>query len=593
MRIKKISFHHYKAFKSFFINLSDFDVLVGPNNAGKSTVLGALRILSEGLRKANAKKAERISAGVKGFVWAYRLDLDEIPVSLENVFYDYDETEAATIIFELENKNRLTLFFPQSKVCYLIPEASGAVNSPTIFRKSFPIKISHVPVLGPVEHNEILYQPEAARKALLTHRASRNFRNIWYHFKDGFEDFREKIRSTWPGMDIKPPEIAHDTEKPRLFMFCPEERIDREIYWAGFGFQVWCQMLTFILQAKDATLLIIDEPDIYLHSDLQRQLVGILLELDLQIIIATHSIEIITEVETRSLLTINKKKLHATRVTNTQNLQKIYQLLGSNANPVLTQLAKTRRVLYLEGKDFQLLSLFARKLGYNRLANRSDFAVVPVEGFNPQKVKNFSRGMELTLETPLLKCVVFDRDYRNSSEIDHIGKELQSTCEFVIIHRRKEIENFLLQPVVLNRAISAAIKKRQETDGVKLSSHRSAEEILNEITEGFQPEILAQYLKHRRQYVKQATPREDESTSDSQSIREFDKEWKVLEERLKIVPGKDTLSALNKYLQEKYKISLTSHMIIESFVKTDIDSELLRLIVGLKKFSETPPPMEK
>ena len=85
-------------------------------------------------------------------------------------------------------------------------------------------------------------------------------------------------------------------------MFCPEHRIDREIYWAGFGFQVWCQMLTFILQARTSSLLIVDEPDIYLHSDLQRQLIRLLEGLGPAILLTTHSTEIVSEVEPESIL---------------------------------------------------------------------------------------------------------------------------------------------------------------------------------------------------------------------------------------------------------------------------------------------------
>jgi uncharacterized protein (DUF2344 family) len=53
-------------------------------------------------------------------------------------------------------------------------------------------------------------------------------------------------------------------------------------------------------------------------------------------------------------------------------------------NPTLTQLAKTRRVVFVEGLDFQFLSPLARVRGMQRLANRSDFAVVQTEGFNPK-----------------------------------------------------------------------------------------------------------------------------------------------------------------------------------------------------------------
>lgn len=43
----QVRFRNYKAFPDFVINLREFNVLVGPNNAGESTALGAFRILSE------------------------------------------------------------------------------------------------------------------------------------------------------------------------------------------------------------------------------------------------------------------------------------------------------------------------------------------------------------------------------------------------------------------------------------------------------------------------------------------------------------------------------------------------------------------
>ena len=70
-------------------------------------------------------------------------------------------------------------------------------------------------------------------------------------------------------MDIERPQLDRIDDKTLLHMFCPEERIPREIFWSGFGFQVWCQMLTHLIQSSESSLFLIDEPDIYLHSDLQ------------------------------------------------------------------------------------------------------------------------------------------------------------------------------------------------------------------------------------------------------------------------------------------------------------------------------------
>jgi hypothetical protein len=270
LRITSIRFRNYKVFRDYSISLNPFNVLVGPNNAGKSTVLGAIRILSEGIRRARARNSDLIEGPKGNQVRTYPVRLEGLPISTENVFHNYDESTPATVEFRLSNGNSLNLYFPERGECYMIPTSEQFIRSPSDFRKHFNVEIAFVPVLGPVDHNEKLFEKEAARLALLSHGASRNFRNIWHHFPDGFAEFRKKIQETWPGMDIEPPEIMTDSEKAYLRMFCPEERYPREIFWAGFGFQVWCQMLTFILQAKDSSALVIDEPDIYLHSDAVR-----------------------------------------------------------------------------------------------------------------------------------------------------------------------------------------------------------------------------------------------------------------------------------------------------------------------------------
>ena len=42
-------------FKTFVLNLRHFNILVGPNNAGKSTILAAFRILAAAIRKASTR----------------------------------------------------------------------------------------------------------------------------------------------------------------------------------------------------------------------------------------------------------------------------------------------------------------------------------------------------------------------------------------------------------------------------------------------------------------------------------------------------------------------------------------------------------
>jgi energy-coupling factor transporter ATP-binding protein EcfA2 len=575
-QITSARFVNYKAFKDYSASFRDFNVLVGPNNAGKSTILGSLRILSEAVRKARSRNPEPM-VGFKGKTRGYSVDLRGLPVSTENVFHNYNDSEPAVVTFRISNGNQLTLWFPEKGACCLFTESQKAVRSTNDFKREFPLSIAFVPVLGPVDHNERLNEAETARRALFTHNASRNFRNIWYHFPGGFQEFRTTIKATWPGMDIDPPEIGDHDGKTVLHMFCPEERFPRELFWAGFGFQVWCQLLTFILRSKDASLLIIDEPDIYLHSDLQRQLVHLLGELGPAIVIATHSTEIISEVEPDAILNVNKRFRSARRIQNSQELDLVFSVLGSNLNPTLTQLAKTKRVVFVEGKDFVLFARFARKLGIDSVANRSHFAVVSVGGFNPQKVKDFSAGMELTLGVKLIKTVIFDRDYRCTAEASALSDELNAFCWLAVVHKHKEIENYLLHPTAMARAIRKKSPEKTASDPGQFAEV-SIEPLLLRLTESMKNKVQAQLVTARQSYERRTNPTIHPSNISEAAMNEFDDQWNTWDGRVRMISGKEALSMLNRHLQNSGFSALTPFSIIDAMSHNEVPNEMILII---------------
>lgn len=594
MRITNIKYKNYKSFNHFSVTLNEFNILVGPNNAGKSTVIGSLKILAEGIRKARSKKPERITGPDGIDIFGYQIDLKQVPVATENVFYNYDDSTPAIIRFRLSDGSFLQVFFPSKGICYMNYESPNTiVTSPKQFKDKVPIEIGYVPILGPVEHEEKLYQIEAARLALLTHTASRNFRNIWYHYKEDFDEFKTFIKSTWPGMDIDPPEIDFFDSKPILRMFCPEERIPREIFWAGFGFQVWCQMLTYIIKNKNSTLFLIDEPDIYLHSDLQRQLLGILKNLGPDILIATHSTELVSEAEINDILVINKNNNSGTRIKDVGQLREVFNVLGSNLNPVLTQIAKTKRVLFVEGKDFQVLSKFARILGFEQVANRADFAAVPVEGFNPTKLRAFKEGIEKTIGYKIVSAVIFDRDYRSEAEVLEEKMDLETGNIFVHIHSRKEIENFLLIPESINDAIKLRIKERNKRLGINVTIDENINDLLIRLSDTFKHKTQSQLQSHRIKFEKSKNPKIDESTIIESILGEFDTLWESLMDRLKLINGKDFLASLNTYLQDTYKITVTNSNIINSIERNQVPVELLEIIKKIEKFRVEPIKNDK
>jgi len=282
-----------------------------------------------------------------------------------------------------------------------------------------------------------------------------------------------------------------------LHIFCPEDRIPREIFWAGFGFQVWCQMLTHLVQSSNKSLFLIDEPDIYLHSDLQRQLIALLRNFGPDILIATHSTEIITEADADDIVLVNKKQRSSKRIRHPSELTEVFSALGSNLNPILTQLAKTRSAVFVEGKDFQVIGKFARKLGSQRVANRADFAVIPVEGFNPERVRNLKNGMEKTLGSSISAAIVLDRDYRSQEECNAIIKECNKFSNLAVVHGRKEIENFLLYVDAIDRAEKRKVEEGNKRSGKNREFVACAHTFLEEYSLSIKTHVASRYLASR------------------------------------------------------------------------------------------------
>jgi energy-coupling factor transporter ATP-binding protein EcfA2 len=590
--ITTLKFKNFKALKDYTVFLKHLNILAGPNNSGKSTIISAFRVLAAALRVARQIRPYRLLSNDSGLIsqinngYGYAIKSEAIPISLENVHTDYDQADSV-VQFQLSNGNELIIIFPKDGGCYLIPRiATGVVSSPKIFKKNFPVDIGVVPVLGPLEYEEEKVTDETIRRGLTTHRASRHFRNYWYLFPEGFEDFRSIILNTWDGVDIKLPELISGST---LMMFCSENRIDRELYWMGFGFQVWCQMLTHISRQRGATILLIDEPDIYLHPDLQRRLISILRELGPSIILATHSSEILSEAEPSDIVLVDKKHKRAARLNDMDGVQLALTTIGSLQNITLTQLARTRRVLYVEGdNDYKYIRKFAKCLGYEQLAAGINLTMLTSGGFSHwKKICVMSEGIREMLNQDLLIGAVFDRDYRCDEEIDAICKKLRESLQLSHIHRRKEIENYLLLPRILEKAVAKLLLERRQYNGGRLMEIEPIAEILERITNQLHSDIYGNYSGPRSDYIKSNNKGLDSSTISADTFRRFSSKWNDLESRLEIVPGKDVFKALTTELQENYGISLTPFRVIDQFRADDVPPDMKELIHSLEQFRKT------
>lgn len=583
VRIRRIDFQNFKALADYSLSLGDMNILVGPNNSGKSTIIGALRTLNAALRFARTRAPYRIYFGETWLV-GYWVPKESVPISLENVQTDYNGAEAR-VSFRLTNGNSLDLVFPPDGSCALVPvlgQKGRIIPSAAAFKHEFPINLVIVPVLGPVEHDEQLRERSTVVESLSTHRASRQFRSYWHYHPEGFEAFATLVTRTWPGMTVGPPE--HDYVRNTLAMFCLEGRMTREIYWVGFGFQIWCQLLTHLSRAAEDSLVIVDEPEVYLHPDAQRQLLGIIRDIGAGVLLATHSSEIIAEADPSEIVLVDKGRRVAERLKNVADIQRALDTVGSSQNITLTALARNRRVIFVEGlDDFRLLRRFARKLGMQQLS--AGIGMTPLEsgGFGSwQKITVLASGIAEALGAPLMIGAVYDRDYFCDEQIAEVTKSLRENLKLAWVLERKELENYLLVPGALDRAIVRELTARQERGGKKLSLRVDTASILEELTKPLKEDILSQLMARRHDHFQRTGL--DKSRIYKDVLKVVESRWASLDSRMSLVPGKEVLRLLRKRVQELFGVTLTDARIAEAISRDDIPDDMKRLLEQIENF---------
>ncbi len=584
MSITSVRFWNFKALRDYSVSLQQMNILVGPNNCGKSTILSAFRVLEQAMRTARSRRATRVQAHTGNQTDGHIIPEPTVPIPMENVHSDYTD-EDRRIEFRFSNKNKLFLFFPASGGCILYWDVVGRpAVTPAAFRREFPIQVQVIPVLGPIEQEEQIVTDETVRRASGTLRASRHFRNYWYKNPNGFEQFRSLIEQTWSGMSIGRPELISSLDNPQLVMFCSENRMDRELYWAGLGFQVWCQLLTYVSRCGESDLLVVDEPEVYLHPDVQRQLLGILRDVRPDVVLATHSTEILGEADPSEILLVDKARRSAKRLRDAEGVQQALDVIGSIQNITLTELARNRKLLFVEGlNDYKIIRRFARNFALTDLASGNGITALESGGFSSwPRVKALAWGFRKTLGTELKVAAVYDRDYQCGEEIDELVSSLNTEIQLAHIHQRKEIENYLLVPVVLERVVMQLIAEKARRNGIDEVPQANVMDLLTFLTNEVKTDCQGQYVSKYCEYHRSSG--RDQATLTSEALSRFESEWATLDTRMILVPGKKILKAFRQRCQSEWGITPTDIRLIDGFQRDEIPQDLIKLLTALDAY---------
>ncbi|WP_238526412.1 ATP-dependent nuclease [Gordonia neofelifaecis] len=575
--LKRIQLTNYKGFDRFSLKFnSELSVLVGPNNAGKSTIVGALRLCAQLISHAKLRKPTGRAYDDKRQrnVSTYSVADNVSEFVAENVVHEFSQDSEARVDLYFSNGSEIHVVWPVgddvSPYFYLEKVAGIQPSSVREVRATIPT-VSVVHAMTPVEHQEKVLSEEHVRKNLGSRLSSRHFRNqllLWRNRDtEDFDRLSRYIVDNTPGVDSIDLSLSSDRGEVDLYISESGSRVEKELYWIGDGMQIWIQVLFHLYRNLESEVLILDEPDVFLHPDLQRRLVRVLDGRAGQVLLATHAPEVLAEVSRDAVIVVDRSRKSAKRMSGIDELTELNSSLGSGFNLRMARVLRSKVALFVEGQDMRMLGSLAKQSGALRLAAEDGVTVVPMGGASRRGMASSFGFLNRTiLDSSVEIVVVLDGDYRRDSEAFDIESKFEDQDIFCHVWRRNEIESYLAVPSLIAR------KARISEDEAVSAIEGAALEL--------KEQSFAQVLALRQQDGK--AQGEHVSTTYLACRSEFDDNWETQAWRWGIVPGKELLSGVNRRIGDAGGKPVSVRALASSIRASEIDTELMELILKVE-----------
>lgn len=585
--LESLRLANFRKFKNYSIRLRAGNVLVGPNNAGKSSILDAFRLFDACFRFLSNKNPRMFSFAGRGVVVGHDIPDSVFPFDMANATFNCGDEPAE---LELKHSCGITaviVYDPLNGSKLFLDGVRGRVATASKFRSSFPVDFVLIPTLSPLEPNENYVTDETVRRNAGNRLASRVLRNIWLRRPEAeFREFADSIAQSWIGIELRKPEVQRGENNSFVRMYYAENRIEREVNWAGFGFQAWLQIQTHLRRATENSVLIIDEPDVYLHPDIQRRLLIDIKQKFPQFVMATHAVEIINEADADEIVTINNRFQSAKRLRTEADYQAVYKYIGSGENAAFARLAKAKKVIFVEGNDGRIFRKFASRFKLDALADAQHVPIIKLGGFTEwRRASAAAWALKDILGIDIKIMCIFDRDYRGVDEVDSFLSERGDEGIDCKVLSQKEVENFLLVVGPLRRAVEARCRSRQQ-DILEVESYE-IRHMLDIIVSDLRHAAQGQMISHAIRYAKKIKSSVDEGTIATGIGRAMAPVWENEALRCAYLPGKEAFSMLNDLIRKKYSVSISESLVIDNISVGDIDPEFLDVLHAMNEFCQS------
>ncbi len=575
--IKSILFTNFKGFKKHFIEFKDLNIIVGINNAGKSTVVEALRIISlvtNKYKNLNYRKTPEdliIADSEYGVKPAFK----NVDINFDTINYLNDSDSPAIIEANFDNDLRIIIYLNNTGNIHAVIKSNNKIISSK--REAALIhlpQINILPQIGPLIKEEYILEQDYVKATIGSTLSSYHFRNHIYLNNDLMSKFQEIVTSTWPKVKINDLEkIESENNKKLLFLEIRNDNFAAEVSSMGHGLQMWLQIIWFITMIKDAQIVIMDEPDIYMHADLQKKLIRLIKNKYPQVILTTHSIEIMSEVDAKNILIVDKGQNQSHFATDIPAIQRILNSFGSFHNISMTRLWRSKKFLMVEGKDLKYLKIIQDKLFPNSTFPFDSIPNISIGGWGGwNNVVGTSMILVNSFNEKINIFCILDSDYHQKKEIEKRMTEAKKNDIRLHIWQKKEIENFFIIPSLILRVIKKNTKITKTPTIADIE--KEIKKICNKLKVNAIDLIATELQRNNKGLVVK--------TANEEAREIIDKTKKDEGNILSLLSGKEVISQLSEWSQKNFNTSISYNSLCYEINKDEIDKELLEIILSIE-----------
>ena len=475
--ITKLTLRNFKSVGGQVYDFTRFDLLVGRNNSGKSTVLQSMAIWQfcvDEFHRSKRTGSTGIQVVLPNFtalpvpefilLWKDRTDR-RYPKDAANkkkqefvlieILLEWQDAAGKTGAFGVE------LRYHSPQTMYAIPSGGWSAFRECEKADSLP-RIAYVPPFSGLEPTEKFLDISPMRQQVGKGQPGSVLRNLLLRVSSptardsgdkapkiapSAADWKELagIVERWFSVKISQPRYESTKDVYITVEYSDGSRA-YDIISGGSGFHQTLTLLAFLFGYQPTTILL-DEPDAHLHVNLQREILDYFKrksqELGTQFLIATHAEEFARGVDASQIVSLLNRK--PTRVESTPA---VLQAMADVSNEEITRLMASPYILYVEGEsDERILRAWAGACGAQEAMDKACFKTMGGGGKKNMKERADEHFEALRQIVPgVARLMLFDFDAAGEAFHPKAGNPVLAEW------KRKNIENYLLVPDAWRRA---------------------------------------------------------------------------------------------------------------------------------------------